>query len=38
MMLRGKVVVDGNTFTGDLTHRQFLPRKIADEVRTRPVL
>ena len=37
-MLRGKIVVDGSTFDGDLKDGQFLPRKVPDEVRTRPAV
>jgi dihydropyrimidinase len=37
-MLRGKIVVEGGTFTGDLKDGQFLPRKVPDEIRTRPVV
>ena len=37
-MLRGKIVVEGGTFAGDLKDGQFLPRKVPDEVRTRPAV
>ena len=37
-MLRGKIVVDDNTFDGDLKDGRFLPRKVPDEVRTRPAV
>jgi len=37
-MLRGKIVVEGGTFTGDLRDGQFLPRKVPDEIRARPVV
>jgi dihydropyrimidinase len=37
-MLRGKIVVDGSTFAGGLKDGQFLPRKVPDEVRTRPAV
>jgi hypothetical protein len=37
-MLRGKIVIEGNTFTADLKHGQFLPRKVPEEITTRPVL
>ncbi|MBV8168590.1 MAG: amidohydrolase family protein [Alphaproteobacteria bacterium] len=37
-ILRGKVVVEGGKFTGDLKDGQFIPRKIADEIRSRPAL
>ena len=35
-ILRGKVVVEGGTFRGDLQDGRFLPRKIPDEIRARP--
>ncbi|MGH7092301.1 MAG: amidohydrolase family protein [Stellaceae bacterium] len=37
-MLRGKIVVDGGTFSGDLKDGRFLPRKVPEEVRSRPVV
>jgi dihydropyrimidinase len=37
-MLRGKIVVDNRAFSGDLKDGQFLPRKVPEDVRTRPVL
>jgi dihydropyrimidinase len=37
-MLRGKIMVEGANFSGDLKDGQFLPRKIADEVRARPAV
>ena len=37
-MLRGKIVVENGTFTGDIKDGQFLPRKVPEEIRTRPVL
>jgi dihydropyrimidinase len=37
-MLRGKIVVEGGTFTGGLKDGQFLPRKVPDDIRTRPVV
>ncbi len=37
-MLRGKIVVEGGTFTGDLKDGQFLPRKVPDEIRARPMV
>ena len=37
-MLRGKIVVEGGTFSGDLEDGQFLPRKVPEEIRTRPAL
>ena len=33
-VLRGKVVVDGGQFLGDLKDGQFLPRKISNEIRS----
>jgi dihydropyrimidinase len=38
VMLRGKIVVEGATFTGDLKDGQFLPRKVPQEVRARPAV
>ena len=37
-MIRGKVVVENDTFKGALTDGQFVPRKIDEAVRTRPVV
>jgi dihydropyrimidinase len=37
-MLRGKIVVENGVFSGNLRDGQFLPRKVPDEVRTRPVV
>jgi hypothetical protein len=37
-MLRGKIVVEGGTFTADLKDGHFLPRKVSDGIRTRPDL
>jgi len=37
-MLRGKIVVDGGAFKGDLEDGQFLPRKVSEEIRCRPAL
>jgi len=37
-ILRGKIVVEGGTFTGDLKDGQFLSRKVPEEIRARPVL
>ena len=37
-VLRGKVVVDGRTFAGDLKDGQFLPRRVLDEIRSRPAV
>jgi dihydropyrimidinase len=38
VMLRGKIVVENDTFSGDLKDGQFLPRKVPEEIRTRPAL
>ncbi len=37
-VLRGKVVVDGGRFSGDLQDGKFLPRKVGDEIRSRPAV
>ena len=37
-MLRGKIVVEGGLFTGDLKDGQFLPRKVPDEIRKGPIV
>jgi dihydropyrimidinase len=37
-ILRGKIVVDGGTFSGNVKDGRFLPRKVPDEVRTRPAV
>ena len=37
-VLRGKVVVDGGQFLGDLKDGQFLPRKISEEIRSGAML
>ncbi|MGA8760101.1 MAG: amidohydrolase family protein [Stellaceae bacterium] len=37
-MLRGKVVVEGGRFSADLKGGQFLPRKVPDEIRSRPAV
>jgi dihydropyrimidinase len=37
-VLHGKVVVDGKDFHGDLKDGQFVPRKVADEIRSRPAV
>ncbi len=37
-VLRGKVVVDGGQFCGDLKDGKFLPRKIAEEIRSGAML
>src|SRR6201995_2604251 len=34
----GHVVVDDGAFSGDLKHGQFLKRKVADEIRSRPAV
>jgi hypothetical protein len=36
--MRGKVVVENGQFFGDLRQGSFLPRKVADEVRSRPAV
>jgi dihydropyrimidinase len=38
VMLRGKIVVEGGTFKGDLKDGQFLSRKVPDEIRSRPAV
>jgi dihydropyrimidinase len=38
VMLRGKIVVEAGTFSGDLKDGQFLARKVPEEIRTRPAL
>jgi dihydropyrimidinase len=38
VMLRGKIVVDGGTFSGDPKDGQFLPRRVPEEIRTRPAV
>ena len=37
-MLRGKIVVEDGSFSGDLKDGQFLPRKVPEEMRTRPAV
>ncbi|MCX5494484.1 amidohydrolase family protein [Kaistia dalseonensis] len=37
-MLRGKVVVEGGQFNGELTDGAFIPRKIADDIRSGPAV
>jgi dihydropyrimidinase len=37
-ILRGKVVVQDGAFRGDLRDGQFLKRKVADEIRSRPAV
>jgi len=38
VMLRGKVVVQNGTFSGDLKDGQFLPRKVPEEIRAHPAV
>jgi dihydropyrimidinase len=37
-LVRGKIAVDGGNFTGSLKHGQHLSRKVAEEIRNRPVV
>ena len=37
-ILRGKIVVENGQFHAALSDGQFLPRKIPDEIRSRPAL
>jgi hypothetical protein len=37
-MLSGEIVVDNGAFFGDLKGGRFLPRKVPEEVRTRPAV
>ena len=37
-VMRGNVVVDEGAFHGDLRHGQFLKRKVAEEMRSRPAV
>ena len=37
-ILRGKVVVQDGAFHGDLRDGQFLKRKVADDIRSRPAV
>jgi hypothetical protein len=37
-ILRGRVVMEGNAFHGDLKDGSFLKRKVADEIRSRPAV
>ena len=37
-ILRGNVVVEDGAFHGDLGHGQFLKRKVAEEMRSRPAI
>jgi hypothetical protein len=36
--LRGKVVIENGTFNGDLKDGKFLPRKVPEEIRSRPAV
>jgi dihydropyrimidinase len=38
VMLRGKIVVEGGAFKGDLKDGQFLSRKVPEEIRSRPAV
>jgi dihydropyrimidinase len=37
-VLRGKIMTQAGEFCGDLRDGQFLPRKVADEIRSRPAV
>jgi len=37
-VMHGKVVVENGQFFGDLKQGKFLPRKVADEIRSRPAV
>jgi dihydropyrimidinase len=37
-MVRGKIVVESGRFSGDLKDGQFLPRKVPDDIRSRPAV
>jgi dihydropyrimidinase len=37
-ILRGKIAVEGGQLLSSVSEGQFLPRKIGDDVRTRPVV
>ena len=37
-MLRGKIVVEGGALKGALSDGKFLPRKVPDDIRTRPAV
>ena len=37
-ILRGKIVVENGQFHANLSDGQFLPRKIPDEIRSRPAV
>jgi len=38
VMLRGKIVIEGRAFKGDLKDGQFLSRKVPEEIRSRPAV
>jgi len=38
VILRGKIVVKGGIFSGDLKDGQFLPRKVPEEIRAQPAV
>src|SRR5947199_2382639 len=38
VLLRGKIVVEGGVFSGDLKDGQFLSRKVPEEIRARPAV
>ena len=35
---RGQIAVQDGAFSGDLKHGQFLKRKVADDIRSRPAV
>ena len=37
-ILRGNVVVENGAFHGDLRRREFLKRKVAEDIRSRPAV
>ncbi len=37
-MLRGKIIVENGELKGALTDGKFLPRKVPDEIRSRPAV
>ncbi len=37
-ILRGKIMVEGGAFHGSLADGAFVPRKIGDDIRARPVV
>jgi hypothetical protein len=37
-ILRGKIVVENQRFLADPSDGQFLPRKIGDDIRSRPAV